>query len=360
VQAAYVKGDGDVVVGAALAARVDAGYDVAILAGGGQIQIGLRAHELDDFYMYLDGGRSVLLNKLGIVVDVLRTDAKVYFLADALVALQLLKLLSGNLNGVLSEYRVNFAVLLGEAYGEEVHLRGADESGNEQIGGIVVEVLGGVNLLDETVLHNYDAGTHGHSFGLVVGNIDEGGLQALMELGDLSSHLNAQLGVEVGKRFVHKEDLGLTNDGAAERNALSLTTGKSLGLTVEQVLDVEDAGSFLNALVDLGLGGLAELKTESHVIINSHVRIQGVVLENHGDVAILGRYVVYELIADVEFAVGDLFKTRDHSQSGGFSAAGRTYENDKFLIFDVQAEIAYSSYAAGINLVNVFQSYACH
>jgi len=360
VQAGYVEGDGDVVIRAGLAARVNAGNDVAVLAGGGEIQIGFGAHELNYFYVYLDGGRGVLLEELSVVRDVLGTDAHVNFLADALVALELLKLLSGDLDLVLAEYCVYSVVFLLELYREEVHLGRSDEACNEQVGGIVVEVLGGVNLLDETVLHNYDAGTHGHSFGLVVGYVDEGGLEALMELGDLSSHLNAQLSVEVGKRFVHKEDLGLTNDGATERNALSLTAGKSLGLTVEEMLDVEDAGSFLNALVDLGLGGLAELKTESHVIINSHVRIQGVVLENHGDVAILGRYVVYELIADVEFAVGDLFKTRDHSQSGGFSAAGRTYENDKFLIFDVQAEIAYSSYAAGINLVNVFQSYACH
>ena len=360
MQAAYIKGDGDVVIGTALAARVNAGYDVAILAGGGEIQIGLRAHELNDFYVYLNGGSGILLNELGIVVDVLGTDAHVNFLADALVALQLLELLSGNLNGVLSEYGVSFAVFLLETNGEEVHLRRADESGYEQIGGIVIEVLGSVNLLDETVLHNYDAGTHGHSFGLVVGYVDEGGLQALMELGDLSSHLNAQLSVEVGKRFVHKEDLGLTNNGAAERNALSLTTGKSLGLTVEEMLDVEDAGSFLNALVDLGLGGLAELKTESHVIINSHVRIQSVVLEYHGDVAILGSNIVYELIADVEFAVGNLFETCNHTQGGGLTTTGRTNENDKFLIFDVQAEITYSSNAAGIYLVDVFQSYACH
>ena len=360
MQAAYIERDGDVVVGAALAARVNTGDDVAILAGGGEIQIGFRAHELNNFYVYLDGRISKLLDCFSVVRDVLRTDAHEYFLADALVALQLLELLSGNLNGVVTEYRVNSAVLLLEANGEEVHLRGADESGNEQVGGIVVEVLGGVNLLDETVLHNYDAGAHGHSFGLVMGNIDEGGLEALMELGDLSSHLNAQLSIEVGKRFVHKEDLGLTNDGTTESNALSLTAGKSLGLTVEEMLDIEDAGSFLNALVDLGLGGLAELKTESHVIINSHVRIQGVVLEYHGDIAILGSNVVNEFVANVEFAVRNFFKTSNHAQGGGLSAAGRANENDKFLIFDVQAEIAYSGYAAGINLVNVFQSYACH
>ena len=32
---------------------------------------------------------------------------------------------------------------------------------------------------------------HGHGLGLVVGHVDEGGLQALMQLGDLGAHLHA-------------------------------------------------------------------------------------------------------------------------------------------------------------------------
>ena len=53
----------------------------------------------------------------------------------------------------------------------------------------------------------------------------------MMQLGDLGTHLNAQLSVQVGQRFVHQEDLGLTNDSTAQSNTLALTTGQSLGLT---------------------------------------------------------------------------------------------------------------------------------
>ncbi len=360
VQEGCVEANGDIIAGASLAAGVNAGYDVAIFAGGGEVQIGFGAHQLNYFNMYVDRSGGILLEELCIVGNVLGTDTHVYFLANALVRDELLKLLCGNLNLVLSEYGEYVAAFLLQGYSEEVHLRGADEACNKQVGGIVIQILGGIYLLDEAILHNYDAGTHGHSLGLVVGYVDEGGLQSLMQLGDLSSHLNAELSIEVGKRFIHKEDLGLTNNCTAESNALTLTAGKSLGLALEKVLDIEDTGGFLNALVDLGFGGLAELKTKGHVVIYSHVRIQGVVLENHGDIAILGSYVVYELVADVKLAVGDLFKTCYHSKSGGLSAARGADQNDKFLIFDVEAEIAYSRYAAGIHLVNMFQSYACH
>ena len=39
----------------------------------------------------------------------------------------------------------------------------------------VIQVLRSIDLLDETVLHNDDSRSHGHSLDLVVGNVDEGG-----------------------------------------------------------------------------------------------------------------------------------------------------------------------------------------
>ena len=122
-----------------------------------------------------------------------------------------------------------------------------------------------------------------------------------MQLGDLSTHLNTELGIEVGQRFVHQEDLRLTNNSTAQSNTLTLTTGKSLRLTVEQLLDRKDLGRLTNAGINLLLGFLAQLQTECHVVINGHVRIQSVVLENHRDIAVLRSNIVYQTIADVQF-----------------------------------------------------------
>ena len=181
-----------------------------------------------------------------------------------------------------------------------------------------------------------------------------------MQLGNFSTHRNAQLGVEVGQRFVHQEDLRFANDGAAEGNTLTLAAGQSLRLTVEQVFDIEDLRRFMHALVDLRLGGLAQLEAERHVIVNRHVRIQSVVLEHHRDVAILRGDVVDELVGDVEFAVADFFQAGHHAQGGGLTATGRADENDKFLILDIQAEVADRGHTAGVHFVDVLQGYACH
>ncbi len=181
-----------------------------------------------------------------------------------------------------------------------------------------------------------------------------------MQLGDFSTHLHAQLGVQVGQRFVHQEDLGFTHDGAAQSNTLALTAGQSLGLTVEQVGDVQNAGGFFHAALDFVLGGLAQLQAESHVVINRHMGIQSVVLEHHGDIAILGSNIVHQLVADVQFAVADFFQTGNHAQGGGLTAARGADQNDKFLIFNFQVEIAYGGDATGIDLVDVLQRYAAH
>ena len=80
------------------------------------------------------------------------------------------------------------------------------------------------------------------------GDVDRGGAHLLVHLLDLDAHLHAQLGVEVGQRLVEQEHLGVAHDGAAHGDALALAAGELLGLAVEQLLDVEDAGCLVDAL----------------------------------------------------------------------------------------------------------------
>ena len=74
-----------------------------------------------------------------------------------------------------------YAVLLLQLTVEEVHLGRADEAGHEQVGGLVGAPPGGADLLDEAVLHDDDAVAQGHGLGLVVGDVDEGGVDALAQ-----------------------------------------------------------------------------------------------------------------------------------------------------------------------------------
>jgi hypothetical protein len=53
----------------------------------------------------------------------------------------------------------------------------------------------------------------------------------------------------------------------------------------------------IDALMDLLLGHLPQLQPERHVLVHRHVRVQGVVLKHHRDVAVLRRDVVDDALA---------------------------------------------------------------
>ena len=57
--------------------------------------------------------------------------------------------------------------------------------------------------------------THGHRFHLVVGDVHGGNAETALQFGDLAAGLHAQLGIQVGQRLVHQEDLGLAGPGSA-------------------------------------------------------------------------------------------------------------------------------------------------
>ena len=126
------------------------------------------------------------------------------------------------------------------------------------------------------------------------------------------------------------------------------------------MLDLQNLSSLFDAALDFILGSLTELQAEGHVLKYGHVRIQSIVLEHHCDVSLLGRNIVAELAVDVELTLGNLLQAGDHTQSGGLTAAGRTDQDDEFLIFDIKVEIGDCNDTACIFLINMLHSYAGH
>ena len=67
-----------------------------------------------------------------------------------------------------------------------------------------------------TATQHHHAVGQGHGLNLVVGDVDHGRLQPLVQGRELVPHADAQGGVQIGQRFVEQKDLGLTHDGAAD------------------------------------------------------------------------------------------------------------------------------------------------
>ena len=215
---------------------------------------------------------------------------------------------------------------------------------------MVEDLLRGGDLLDDAVLHDHDTVTEGHGLGLVMSDVDERALDLVAQLDELGTHLVTQLGVQVGQRLVHQEDLRITHDGAADGDALTLTAGESLRLTVEVLGNTQDLGSGANLTVDLVLGDLLELERKRHVLVHRHIGVQSIALEHHGDVAVLGSDVVDALAIDEHIARGDVLQAGDHAHRRGLTTARRANEDDKLLVMHGEVKVLHREHAVLGNL----------
>ena len=205
--------------------------------------------------------------------------------------------------------------------GDEIHRRGPDELGDEEVDRPVVERRGHVELLQQPVAHDGDAVAERHRLDLVVRNVDRGHLQVALQPGDLGPHLDAELRVQVRERLIHQKRLGLTHDRPAHRDALPLATRQRAGALLQHAAQSQDPCRALDPRRDRALGHLLHLESKRHVRVGGHMRVESVILEDHRDVAALGRDAVHDSVAEPDPAIGDLLEPRDHAQRGGLAAA---------------------------------------
>ncbi len=103
---------------------------------------------------------------------------------------------------------------------QHVHRRVADEERHEAVGRAFIDVGGRCQLLQLALTHHGDQVGHGERFGLVMGDIDRGGAEAVAETLDLAAHGEAQARIEVGERLVHEKRGGIADDRACQGHAL--------------------------------------------------------------------------------------------------------------------------------------------
>ena len=222
-----------------------------------------------------------------------------------------------------------------------------------------VELHGRTHLFHFARREHNDAVGQGHGLHLVVRDVDHGGLQLLVQLGEFIAHLHAQRRVQVGKRLIEQEHRGLAHDGAADGHALALATREIFRLAVQQVFDVQDARGVAHRRLDFGLGHLGQLQPEGHVVEQVHVRVERVALEHHGD-APLGRCgLVHALTADEEVATGNLFQARDAAQQGAFAAARGADEHHEFAVADLQVDAVQDARGA-VGLLDIDEFHIRH
>ena len=69
------------------------------------------------------------------------------------------------------------------------------------------------------------------------------------------------------------------------------------------------------------------------------MRVERVVLEDHGDVAVLRRDVGHVALADEDAPLVDLLEAGEHAQGGGLSASGGADEDEELAVGDLEVEL---------------------
>ena len=123
-----------------------------------------------------------------------------------------------------------------------------------------------------------------------------------MEEPDLGAHLRPQLRVEVRERLVHQKRLRLADDRPAHRHPLALTARELPRPALELLLELEQPADPLHPLVDFPLRELAQPERKGEVVVDRLVRVEGVVLEDHRDIAVAWRQGVDDLVADPDLS----------------------------------------------------------
>src|SRR5207244_1709518 len=108
---------------------------------------------------------------------------------------------------------------------------------------------------------------------------------------------------------------------------------------VEIRLAVQQRRGALSPRIDLGFRRPPQLKRKGHVVVDPHMRVERVVLEHHGDIALRRRDAVDALVADIDLARRDRLEPRDDPEKRGLAATGRADKDDKLMIGNLEVEI---------------------
>ena len=105
---------------------------------------------------------------------------------------------------------------------EKIHLRTANELRHESIGGVAIEINRRADLLHPARTHDDNFVGERHGLNLVMGHIDHGRLQTLVQTGNFQTGLYAQSGIQIGQGLIKQKHFGIANNCPANRHALTL------------------------------------------------------------------------------------------------------------------------------------------
>ena len=224
--------------------------------------------------------------------------------------------------------------------GTPQEIDGADKARDEAVVRAVEEIHRRADLLDRAAVEHCDAVRDRQRFFLVVGHEYGGDAEFALQCQQLSAHVHAQLGVEIGKRFVQQQYFRFDRDSARHRDALLLAARELVRSARAVIGEPNEFERGRGAAGNVGARQLAFFEAERDVLRDCHMRPQRVILEHHADVAPPWRDARDVRAVDGQRAALRLVKAGDQSQQRRFATAGRPQQREELTGLDGEADVA--------------------
>src|SRR4029453_11060455 len=118
--------------------------------------------------------------------------------------------------------------------------------------------------------------------------------------------------------------------------------------------ELEERRPLLAPMLHLRGGGpAAHAQRKGDVLEHGEVRVEGVVLEHHREVAVARGHVVHAPPADQHVAGGDVLEAGDHPEQRRLPAPRRPDEDHQLAVGDVEAHVVHHRLAAAVALDDV-------
>ena len=121
---------------------------------------------------------------------------------------------------------------------------------------------------------------------------------------ELDANVLADASIQVGERLVEEVDGRVANQPASEGHSLTLAAAQRARTPIEQGVDEKNRSHALHSMLDLGARHPTRLEREAQVLEDGSLRVEGVVLEHHRDVSMLGCHAQQRLAVDANVASG--------------------------------------------------------
>jgi hypothetical protein len=209
--------------------------------------------------------------------------------------------------------------------------RDPGEPGHEGRGRRAIDGFGHVALDEPAGLEHADPVGQGEGLGLVVGDVEDGGVVLPGQRGDLGPQPLPQVRVEVGERFVAEQHGGPGDQGPGQRHPLLLPARQFRRAAVCQPGQPHPVQHRQRPPPGFLPGQAEPLQRVDHVRQNTDLRPQRVILEHHRQASPLGLDVPL-LIGDDAAADRDGARRRPvdpghQPQQGGLPRPGRAEQH---------------------------------